>query len=125
MSARHSGLRRRVLIIDDDAFLLGAMSHQLYRRFDVTTIASPRRALEALEAGEFFDGILWDTRVAEMPGEEFRERVGEVNAPAAARVVLMAAEDRAGTPGVRLHVPFDLHDLESALDEVNDLARVA
>jgi PAS domain S-box-containing protein len=80
------GVRRRVLLIDDDVALLRSLERALDRYFEVTCAASGARALALLEQHPF-DVILCDVMMPEMNGLVFRERVVE-RFPQLARMII-------------------------------------
>jgi CheY-like chemotaxis protein len=67
--------RRRVLIIDDEQFVVRAYARILGRDNDVTTISSANEALRRIRSGESWDVILCDLQMPELDGVEFEERL--------------------------------------------------
>ncbi len=66
-------MKRRVLIVDDDAAILEVLQMRLAAMgFDVTATAEPQRALQALEGGRF-DLALVDLRMEPLDGIQLME----------------------------------------------------
>jgi two-component system chemotaxis sensor kinase CheA len=72
----HSGVHRRLLLVDDSAFFRNLLAPQLSAAgFEVTAVDSPDRALMLCEQGEDFDIIVSDIEMPGMSGFEFCEMV--------------------------------------------------
>jgi signal transduction histidine kinase/ActR/RegA family two-component response regulator len=98
----HAILRRRVLIVDDDALVGEALARALQSDADVSVLTDGHIAVEKLAAGERWDVILCDLMMPAFSGMEmYREAL--MRAPdAAGRFVFMTAG--AFTPRARAFV---------------------
>jgi CheY-like chemotaxis protein len=72
--------RGRVLLIDDEAFIISALRRLLGSEHDVTSTVNVRDAIALIVAGHRFDAILCDLRMPGMSGIDFYEKV-RVEAP--------------------------------------------
>ena len=81
---------KKILIIDDDNFLLDMYALKFSRsNFDVTTAGGPEIALEKLREGFLPDIILLDIVMPVMDGFELMEKMKEENlAPGITRIIL-------------------------------------
>ncbi len=82
-------VRRRVLIIDDEVQLLGALQRLLRGDFDVETESRAASALARLQRGETFDHILCDLQMPEMTGMDLFEALTRDGHPAATQIVFL------------------------------------
>lgn len=112
----------RVLLVDDDAFLLRAMARLLARRHRVVTALGGASALSTLEADRAFDLVIFDMR---MPGTDG----GAFHASASARwpelpprlVVMTGNVHGEGVADLRargcrvLAKPFECDDVDALL----------
>lgn len=82
--------KKKILIIDDDSFLLDMYALKFNQsNFDVTTALGSEQALEKLHGGYVPDIILLDIVMPVMDGFELMEKMNEDKiAPNAIRVVL-------------------------------------
>lgn len=67
--------RGRVLLIDDEVFIIAALRRLLASEHDVTSVMNATDALSLIEAGHRFDVILCDLRMPGMTGIDFYERL--------------------------------------------------
>jgi CheY-like chemotaxis protein len=81
--------RSRVLVIDDEAFVVEALTYVLEEAFEVVATTDARAALRRLLDGERFDVILSDVTMAPLSGLDLRDRLHAVDPRAAARIVFM------------------------------------
>ena len=81
---------KKILIVDDDNFLLDMYSLKFSKsNFEVTSALGPEIALEKLKGGYLPDLILLDIVMPVMDGFEFMEKMKEESlAPGAIRIVL-------------------------------------
>ena len=119
--------RRRVLLVDDEAALIRAMTRTLGRHFDVVGCTEVQAALTRLEDGEHFDAIITDLMMPDTNGMEFFELVRARHAGLADRMLFTTGgaftpEAREFCERMRDRIspkPIDLGDLTrriSALD---------
>jgi DNA-binding NtrC family response regulator len=111
---------RRLLLIDDDASALDALSLGLEDHFEIQGVASAEAGLEALEAAHF-DAVLCDLSLPGMSGEDLLERVRR-SWPGTEVVMLSGARDveiavrcmRAGAYDYLIK-PWDVEQLRSVM----------
>jgi PAS domain S-box-containing protein len=99
---------RRVLVIDDEPLILSTLRRVLSKDHEVTTLHSPREALERLRGGERFHVILCDLMMPELSGMELYAQMAASVPEQAARVVFVTGG--AFTPSAR-----------AFLDEISNL----
>jgi PAS domain S-box-containing protein len=117
-----TGVRRRVLIIDDEPLIGAAMVRRLPEH-DVAIETSGLSALVRIRAGETFDLILCDVMMPDMTGIALFEQLQKEAPALARRVVFMtggaftsAARDFLDrVPNPRLEKPIDMHNLRAIL----------
>ncbi|NVJ09280.1 response regulator [Myxococcus sp. AM001] len=108
--------RGRVLVVDDDALVSGAIRRTLSRENDVEVLVSARRALELLTGAEArYDVVLCDLMMPEMTGMDLYDALAKVDSRAAERIVFITGGaftatartflERVGNP--RVEKPFD------------------
>jgi len=83
--------RARILAIDDEAAVVGALRRLLSRDYDVTTATDPVEALDKLIAGDRYDVILCDLRMPRLTGMELYERLSALDASQARRMIFITA----------------------------------
>lgn len=111
--------RGRVLIVDDDAMVLGALHRTLARDFEVVATTDPREAWARLERGERFSVIFCDLMMPHISGDALFERARAKDPSVARRFVFItggATEETiqdflARVPNERVDKPFDLQTL--------------
>ena len=83
-----------ILLVDDDAALLDALSHQLGGRFKIVTATSAEEALRLLAEGKRFALVVSDQRMRGMDGATL---LGELShrAPDIMRILLTGVGDQA------------------------------
>lgn len=64
----------RVLILDDDEVVAGAIARSLAENHDVVVETDPNHALKLLELGETFDAIIFDVDMRQASRDEFFSR---------------------------------------------------
>ena len=110
-------LRPRILIIDDEAPLIRAMTRWLRSRADVTGTTDPAEGLE-LAATQGFSFILSDLNMPTLSGADIVEALKKRNPAALERFVIMTGSVTARVPGVRIvNKPVDLETLDRLLEE--------
>jgi CheY-like chemotaxis protein len=109
-------MKRRILIVDDDAIVRSALARLLGRRYQVDLAENGARALET--ASREHDAVLCDLVMPEMDGLEFA-RALESCAPEIARRIIFMSGGVRGTPPSSdrpiLEKPFALDAFEAAL----------
>ena len=116
--------KARVLVIDDEA-VIGTMVRRALARHDVYVASSGRDGFELCREISF-DVVLCDLLMPEMTGMAFYERLAQVRPDLKERIVFMTAG--AFTARARrflgsicnlvLHKPFELEDVERAVQSV-------
>lgn len=120
--------RSRLLIVDDDAMVLSALSRRLRRRYDVVTVLGGVEALARLAEDPSFDSIVCDLMMPEVDGKSFYDAIAKDHPELADRIVFMSGG--AFTPRLRkfasavpnpvLQKPVSREDLESMLARHRD-----
>jgi PAS domain S-box-containing protein len=122
-----SATRARVLIVDDEEFLLRVFKRMIGQRHDVTTALGGRAAMARLAAATApFDAIVSDLAMPDVSGLELHRHVAEKYPGLERRMVFVTggAYSRDGkdflqrVPNIRLDKPFQPHELLGALDSV-------
>jgi PAS domain S-box-containing protein len=122
--AAPSGRRGRILLVDDDPEVLGAIARTLSARHDVIPVLRAREALARIAAGDSFDLVISDVMMPEMTGMELYEALEEI-APHHARSMIFLSGG-AFTPRARAFItrvdnlcfdkPFDRQSLLTLVD---------
>jgi PAS domain S-box-containing protein len=120
-SSRRGGAepRGRVLVVDDEVSVVGAVRRLLSREHDVVGCSDPREALRAIEANEEFDCIFCDVMMPYLTGPELFARSCALRPELAPRFVFITGA--ASSPSVqaflsevsneRLEKPFSSQEL--------------
>jgi signal transduction histidine kinase len=111
----HSGQRRTVLIVDDDAALGRALQRSLSGHHDVVALTSAAEAIARISAGERFDVILSDVMMPEVTGMEMHEQLLRVAPGQAQRMIFLtggaftatAREFLDRVPNLTIEKPFE------------------
>jgi PAS domain S-box-containing protein len=121
-----AGRRGLVLVIDDDAAVLMALSRMLATRHEVVADPQARHALDRIAAGARFDLILCDVMMPEMTGMDFFEELSRISPDDARRMVFLTGGaftsrareflDRVANP--RLEKPFEAKTLLALVDRL-------
>jgi PAS domain S-box-containing protein len=117
---------RRVLIVDDEPLICGAVQRALAPEYQVTTFTSAQAALASIAAGDAYDALLVDLLMPGMSGMDLYAEIARVAPERAARVVFLtggAFTRRAGeflkqVGNRRLEKPFDTRSLKAVLEEI-------
>lgn len=107
--------RGRVLLVDDEFFIVSALRRLLGSEHDVSAVMNAQDGIALVEAGHRFDVILCDLQMPGMSGIEFYERLRAVAPDLIGRIVFCTgAIFSAGTrrffdrvPNRILEKPFD------------------
>jgi CheY-like chemotaxis protein len=118
--------RARILVIDDDPGVLGALRLMLQERHDVTTVQDPRVAVEDLLSGADYDVIFSDFAMPTLTGEDVYEAVKKRRPGFERRIVFMtgAAFQREAqgffsrVDNRRMDKPFSLEQVEGMVRKV-------
>jgi PAS domain S-box-containing protein len=117
--------RGKVLLVDDDPMIGSFVARKLHEEHDVRVFHSASEALECIAAGEAFDVILCDMMMPIISGVDFYERLRELRAEHAARVIFLtggaftvrAREFLERVGNLRLEKPFNLDSLRAVVNE--------
>lgn len=83
--------KRKILIVDDDKFLLNMYSLKFKERgFEVTSVSVSVDALNMLRKGELFDIILLDLMMPVVNGFEFLEILKKENLASESKVIVLS-----------------------------------
>lgn len=124
VSATRTG---RVLVVDDEPILAEVVAGSLAdAAHEVTTAASGREAIEAIEQGDGFDAIVCDLVMRDGSGVDVHAYLTETRPELAARMVFMTGglyrpEHRdfvARLPNRCLQKPFAIEELLEAIDAI-------
>lgn len=102
-------LSRRVLVIDDEPYLLRSLTRLLSRRAVSVTCSSAEEALQRLTKDRDFDLVLCDVHLDGMSGIAFNAAVAGAFPELASRVVLMSCDVEVA-PGTRVVAKSELPD---------------
>jgi PAS domain S-box-containing protein len=113
----------RMLIVDDEPMILGALRRSFSSDYHVTCVGDGRRALERLRAGERYDVILCDLMMPEMTGMDLYGELGKLAPDQVERVVFVtggaftprAREFLERVPNARVEKPIDFQNLRLLL----------
>jgi DNA-binding NtrC family response regulator len=126
-----TGVRFRVLVIDDDPAVRLALARVLSLRHDVESAGSADEALSKLASGTSFDAIVCDVVMPERSGLEFLAEVRARFPEVASRVVLITGGAIAPDVGRALkevqneivEKPFALDRIEAAIARASSAGR--
>ena len=113
----------RMLIVDDEPMILGALRRSFAADYHVTCVGDGRKALDRLRAGERYDVILCDLMMPEMTGMELFTELGKLAPDQQERVVFVtggaftprAREFLERVPNARVEKPIDFQNLRLLL----------
>lgn len=120
---RPRGPRLRILVVDDDPSLAGALAHRLRAEHEVRVAHDGRAALELLRS-EAFDVVLCDLQMPELSGEALYLRARELGSGYAQRFIFMTGGSLSGTLG-RLRRTYHLPVLEKPFESETLIRTVA
>jgi CheY-like chemotaxis protein len=120
-----SGLRARVLVVDDEEAIVRLVTRELRRFYDVETAVNGARALELVRAAPF-DVIVSDLMMPVMSGDELHRHIAAASAEQAARMIFITGASvrpdlRAfldSVPNPHLEKPFTLAGLTAVVRSV-------
>jgi PAS domain S-box-containing protein len=113
----------KLLVIDDEPMILGALRRSLSAEYNVTCVGDGRKALERLRAGERYELILCDLMMPEMTGMDLFAELEKLAPEQASRMVFVsggaftprAREFLERIPNARVEKPIDLQNLRLLL----------
>jgi CheY-like chemotaxis protein len=113
----------RILVVDDDAMVAGAVARILSPPHDVETESSPRAALSRIGDGQRFDLVLCDLMMPEMSGMDFLEALERADRALARRLIFItggaftarAREFLERSPNLTLEKPFSPPELRDVV----------
>ena len=120
------GRRGRVLVVDDEPFMLKAVLRTLRSVHDCVGVSSAEEGLQRLLAGDPFDLVLSDLMMPDMSGADLHAALMRANPAIAEKVVFLTggaftAEASAfldRVPNRRMEKPFDPAQLRALVREV-------
>lgn len=115
--------RGRVLVVDDDAAVAGALRRMLAAEHEVTVVTSGAEALANLRGGQHFDVILCDLMMPEMTGMDLYAELDNVSPELLDRMIFITGGAFSPTarqfldevPNQRFEKPFDIQNLRAAV----------
>ena len=118
--------RGTVLVVDDEAPLVQAITKYLSSDHVVIGVTSAQAALHLLQEGERFDVVLCDLMMPQITGMELYAEVVKLDASQASRMVFLtggaftaaAREFLDSSKNLALEKPFDLKDLRKLVNEL-------
>jgi len=113
----------RLLIVDDEPMILGALRRAFSSDYQVTCVGDGRRALERIRAGERYDVILCDLMMPEITGMDLYAELGRTAPDQLEKVVFVtggaftprAREFLERIPNARVEKPIDFQNLKLLL----------
>jgi PAS domain S-box-containing protein len=113
----------RLLIVDDEPMILGALRRSFSSDYHVTCVGDGRRALERIRAGERYDVILCDLMMPEITGMDLYAELGRLAPDQVERIVFVtggaftprAREFLESIPNARVEKPIDFQNLKLLL----------
>lgn len=86
-------MTNRILVVDDDPYILETVKRQLAGRYDLTTAQSGEEAIDAVANGNPFAIVVCDMNMPGIDGAETLHRIEEL-APDTVRMMLTSLEDQ-------------------------------
>jgi PAS domain S-box-containing protein len=113
----------RLLVIDDEPMILGALRRSLSNDYAVTCVSDARRALDGLRAGERYEVILCDLMMPDVTGMDLYAELEKIAPDQAARIVFVsggaftprARDFLERVPNARVEKPIDFQNLRVLL----------
>ncbi len=113
----------RLLIVDDEPMILGALRRSFSSDYKVTCVGDGRRALERIRGGDRFEVILCDLMMPEMTGMDLYAELARLIPEQAERLVFVtggaftarAREFLERVPNARVEKPIDFQNLKLLL----------
>lgn len=114
----------RVLLVEDDALVRGALEILLSERLDVVAVESAEAALDGFVAGRY-DVLVTDLGLPGRQGDELRRALCEVD-PGLTAILITAADLTGDDPrlaGFETWWQKPMFDLDAVLDRIEAMAR--
>lgn len=114
----------RVLLVEDDALVRGALEILLSERLDVVAVESAEAALDGFVAGRY-DVLVTDLGLPGRQGDELRRALCEVD-PGLTAILITAADLTVDDPrlaGFETWWQKPMFDLDAVLDRIEAMAR--
>ena len=113
----------RVLIIDDEPMILGALRRAFGTDYQITCVSDARQAVSRLAGGERYDVVLCDLMMPEMTGMELYSELARVAPEQAERVIFLtggaftakAREFLEQVGNARIEKPIDFQNLRALM----------
>ena len=113
----------RVLIIDDEPLILGALRRAFGADYRITCVADARQALSRLASGERYDVVLCDLMMPEMSGMDVYAELSRVAPDQVDRMIFLtggafttrAREFLEQVPNARIEKPIDFQNLRALM----------
>jgi PAS domain S-box-containing protein len=113
----------RLLIVDDEPMILGALRRSFSADYQVTCVGDGRRALERIRAGERYDVILCDLMMPEITGMDLYAEITRLAPDQRERIIFVtggaftprAREFLESIPNARVEKPIDFQNLKLLL----------
>jgi PAS domain S-box-containing protein len=113
----------RLLIVDDEPMILGALRRSFSADYHVTCVGDGRRALERIRAGERYDVILCDLMMPEITGMDLYAEITRLAPDQRERIIFVtggaftprAREFLESIPNARVEKPIDFQNLKLLL----------
>ena len=113
----------RVLIIDDEPLILGALRRAFAGDYRITCISDARQALSRLASGERYDVVLCDLMMPEMSGMDVYAELARVAPDQVERMIFLtggafttrAREFLEQVPNARIEKPIDFQNLRALM----------
>jgi PAS domain S-box-containing protein len=113
----------RVLIIDDEPLILGALRRAFGSDYRITCIADARQALSRLASGERYDVVLCDLMMPEMSGMDVYAELSRVAPDQVDKMIFLtggaftarAREFLEQVPNARIEKPIDFQNLRALM----------
>jgi len=117
----HQG--ERVLIIDDEPLILGALRRAFAGDYRITCISDARQALSRLASGERYDVVLCDLMMPEMSGMDVYAELARVAPDQVERMIFLtggaftarARDFLDQVPNARIEKPIDFQNLRALM----------
>ena len=114
-------MNERILLVDDDPFILQAFQRSLRKRFNIETAFGPEEGLKAIMGNDTYAVIVSDLNMPDMDGVEFLKQA-KILSPDSVRVLLTGSE--VGSQNYDELVPDLIFSSHSKLDSNEEFVKV-